>query len=215
MDRSVSRQGGPDCGQRFAVMRTAGPISFGWEIKRGKGTPVFRQVYLQIRLAMLSRRLRCGNENAIDARLAIGARRCAQLGGRRLRAASGRRICFGTEQARAPTFRRNCPTSNRLRRVARKRRGCGQAIDLAGEHGILRPSPPTRAPGASLRSMRPRAGRYQDDPDLEQTEPAHAGHDRPVHLGYSDPSGLIALRSAIRDHRGRCVPSDASRIRSS
>ena len=48
---------------------------FGWEIKRDKTAPVFRQVYLHIRLAILSRRLGAGTKlpstRALAAELAV------------------------------------------------------------------------------------------------------------------------------------------------
>jgi GntR family transcriptional regulator/MocR family aminotransferase len=173
---------------------------FGWVIKRETGTPVFRQLYLHIRLAILSRRLGAGTKlpstRALASELAI-ARTSVVAAYEQLLAegyASGKigsgtyisselpdATATGAGRARKPAATNKEPLSPRAQQFAA----------LA----------PVTAAGANLPFD---AGRALVD--VRTTQVWSRLNRRmlvsidPVHLGYSDPRGLIGLRTAICDH---------------
>ena len=174
---------------------------FGWEITRDKGTPVFRQLYLQIRLAILSRRLGAGTKlpstRALAAELAV-ARTSVVAAYEQLLAegyVSGRMGSGTYISSELPDATRDS------RRPTQKTCCCGEAIDFTAGTAICCSRARTAPHGANLPFD---AGRALVD--VRTTQIWSRLNRRmlvsidPVHLGYSDPRGLIELRTAICDH---------------
>ena len=173
---------------------------FGWVIKRNTGTPVFRQLYLHIRLAILSGRLgaetKLPSTRALASELAV-ARTSVVAAYEQLLAegyASGK-IGSGTYiSSELPDATATAVGRSRKPAAAEKPSlspRAQQFADLA----------PATAPGANLPFD---AGRALVD--VRTTQIWSRLNRRmlvsidPVHLGYSDPRGLIELRTAICDH---------------
>jgi GntR family transcriptional regulator / MocR family aminotransferase len=173
---------------------------FGWEIQRDNGTPVFRQVYLQIRLAILSRRLGPGTKlpstRALASELVV-ARTSVVAAYEQLLAegyVSGK-IGSGTYISSELSDAIETPARRPKKTAAREKPSISpQAQKFAAF------APPAAA-GANLPFD---AGRALVDPRTTQiwgklSKRVLVSID-PVHLGYSDPRGLIELRTAICDY---------------
>jgi GntR family transcriptional regulator/MocR family aminotransferase len=176
---------------------------FGWEIKRDKGTPVFRQVYLQIRLAILSRRLRAGTKLPSTRALAselIVARTSVVAAYEQLLAegyVSGR-IGSGTY------ISSELPDATETLAGRPKKPAAPEKQSISPQARQFAALAPTTTPGANLPFD---AGRALVDvrttqlwSKLSRRMLISIG---PIHLGYSDPRGLIELRtgSGHRDFR--------------
>lgn len=173
---------------------------FGWEIKRDKGTPVFRQVYLQIRLAILSRRLRAGTKLPSTRALAselIVARTSVVAAYEQLLAegyVSGR-IGSGTY------ISSELPDATETLAGRPKKPAAPEKQSISPQARQFAALAPTTTPGANLPFD---AGRALVDvrttqlwSKLSRRMLISIG---PIHLGYSDPRGLIELRTAICDY---------------
>lgn len=173
---------------------------FGWEIKRDSGTPVFRQVYLQIRLAILSGRLGAGTRLPSTRALAaeLGVARTSVVAAYEQLLAEGYvsgKIGSGTYiSSELPDATE--PLAGRARKPAAPQK---QAIPArAAQFAALAPST-TQAANLPFDAGRALV-------DVRSTQLWSRLNRRmlvsidPVHLGYSDPRGLIELRTAICDH---------------
>ena len=173
---------------------------FGWVIKRDTGTPVFRQLYLHIRLAILSGRLgaetKLPSTRALASELAV-ARTSVVAAYEQLLAegyASGK-IGSGTYiSSELPDATATAVGRSRKPAAAEKPSLSPRAQQFAA-------LAPATAPGANLPFD---AGRALVDVRTTQiwsrlSRRMLVSID-PVHLGYSDPRGLIELRTAICDH---------------
>jgi GntR family transcriptional regulator/MocR family aminotransferase len=173
---------------------------FGWDVKRDTDTPVFRQVYLQIRLAILSRRLGAGTKlpstRALASELAV-ARTSVVAAYEQLLAegyVSGR-IGSGTY------ISSELPDATDTPAGLPKKAATLQKQPISPRARQFAALAPTTAPGANLPFD---AGRALVDIRTTQiwsklNRRALVSID-PVHLGYSDPRGLIELRTVICDH---------------
>jgi GntR family transcriptional regulator/MocR family aminotransferase len=173
---------------------------FGWQISRDNGTPVFRQVYLHIRLAILSRRLGAGTKLPSTRALA------SELGVARTS------VVAAYEQLLAEGY------------VSGKT-GSGTYVSSELPDATETPAGRPGRPAASEKpSLPPRARQFAALAPMTAigaNQPFDAGRALvdirttqlwgklsrrmltsidPVHLGYSDPRGLIELRTAICDH---------------
>ena len=173
---------------------------FGWEITRGNGTPVFRQVYLQIRLAILSRRLGPGTKLPSTRALAaeLGVARTSVIAAYEQLLAEGYvsgKIGSGTyisselpDAIETPARRPKKPAAAEKPTISPRAR----------EFAALAPS---TAPVANLPFDGGRAL-----VDIRTTQIWSKLNKRvlvsidPVHLGYSDPRGLVEFRTAICDY---------------
>jgi GntR family transcriptional regulator / MocR family aminotransferase len=173
---------------------------FGWEITRGNGTPVFRQVYLQIRLAILSRRLGPGTKLPSTRALAaeLGVARTSVIAAYEQLLAEGYvsgKIGSGTyisselpDAIETPARRPKKPAAPEKPSISPRAR----------EFAALAPStaPATALPFDAGRAL----------VDVRTTQIWSKLNKRvlvsidPVHLGYSDPRGLIEFRTAICDY---------------
>jgi GntR family transcriptional regulator/MocR family aminotransferase len=173
---------------------------FGWAIKRDTGTPVFRQLYLHIRLAILSGRLGAGTKlpstRALASELAV-ARTSVVAAYEQLLAegyASGK-IGSGTY------ISSELPDAAATGAGRAKKPAVTNKESLSPRAQQFAALAPATAAGANLPFD---AGRALVD--VRTTQLWSRLNRRmlvsidPVHLGYSDPRGLIELRSAICDH---------------
>ncbi len=173
---------------------------FGWAIKRGKGMPVFRQLYLQIRLAILSGRLGAGTKlpstRALASELTV-ARTSVVAAYEQLLAegyVSGK-IGSGTY------ISSELPDATATAADRFKRPADAEKPSLSARAQQFATLAPATAPGGNLPFD---AGRALVDIRTTQlwgklSRRMLVSID-PVHLGYSDPRGLIELRTAICDH---------------
>lgn len=199
MSRTASSAGNP---MRATVHGSANGWAdlFGWEIKRDTAMPVFRQIYLQIRLAILSQRLGAGTKlpstRVLASEFAV-ARTSVVAAYEQLlaegyvcgRTGSGTYISLGLPEAtETPAGRPRKPATPEQQSLSPRAQ---QFAALA----------PITTPGANQPFD---AGRALVDIRTTQlwsklSRRVLTSID-PVHLGYSDPSGLIELRTAICDH---------------
>ena len=173
---------------------------FGWEIKRDNGMPVFRQVYLQIRLAILSRRLGAGTKlpstRALASELAVA--RTSVVAAYEQLLAEG----YVSGKTGSGTYiSSELPDATATPAGRPKRPAAPEKPSISPRAQQFAALAPATAPGANLPFD---AGRALVD--VRTTQLWSRLNRRmlvsidPVHLGYSDPRGLIGLRSAICDH---------------
>jgi GntR family transcriptional regulator / MocR family aminotransferase len=187
---------------------------FGWEVQRRNDTPIFRQLYLQIRSAILSRRLSSGTKlpstRALAVELAV-ARTSVIAAYEQLLAegyVSGK-IGSGTYVSSELLDLIETGTSQRKRSVLPR-----QQLLSRQAQAFAALAPPT-----TLRTDLPfDAGRTLVDSRTTQIWGKLSRRAlvsiNPIHLGYSDPRGLVELRSAICEylHATRAVECEPDQV---
>jgi GntR family transcriptional regulator / MocR family aminotransferase len=199
---------------RRAIRKRGWADLFPWEVARGSGAPLFRQIYLQLRSAVLTGRLRPG------VRLPSTRALAAQLGVSRTSAVSAyeQLLAEGVLSGRvgSGTFvSEDLPQAPAAGRIAPPRAAPARAAPLtpqarkAGEFVRLYPRADTEpfARGRCLMDARSlEAWRKLTHRALR----TFGG----THLGYSDPRGLPHLREAICGYlrAARAVRCDPDQI---
>jgi GntR family transcriptional regulator/MocR family aminotransferase len=209
--KAVSRRGR----RRRAVRRSGWAELTGWHVERADATPLFRQIYGQIRAAILASRLQPGvklpSTRALAAELGVARASVVQAYEQLL--AEG----YATGRIGAGTFiSSDLPTAPD---------GAPRAKRIPGN------GPPRRAPYAPARSFPHYAAAMVDG----EARPFNTGRlladartidiwrrltqrafrtFGPAHLGYSDARGLAELRQAIADYlpAARAVRCDPDQI---
>jgi GntR family transcriptional regulator/MocR family aminotransferase len=180
-------------------MRRQGWAEFhDWRIERDAATPLFRQVYLQLRGAILAQRLKPGGKlpSTRDLARELGLARASIVAAYEQLLAEG----FVTGRTGAGTF---------------------VAADLPEPVEGARQRAATRAHKASSTRTTPTPGGYYDATVQGDARPFNTGRALldartvevwrrltqqslrsfdPIHLGYSDPRGLPELREQIADY---------------
>jgi GntR family transcriptional regulator / MocR family aminotransferase len=184
---------------------------YAWQVERDNGTPLFRQVYLEIRSAILSRRLLPGTKLPSTRALAsrLGMARASVVSAYEQLLAEGYlsgKVGSGTYISsdlpepieRRPRARTHTALARPPRLPARVK--ALEALVASTAESDPRPFNPGRC---SVDARTLEAWRV-----LSRQAVRALG---PVHLGYSDARGLIELRTAICDYLGaaravRCTP---------
>ena len=171
---------------------------FGWEVQRRDDTPIFRQLYLQIRGAILLRRLspaaRLPSTRALARELAI-ARTSVIAAYEQLMAegyVSGR-IGSGTYVSS------ELPDGIEAGPLRRKTSAVAQALPRQVQAFAALAPPPTLGADRPFDAGRTLVDARTSAIWAKLSRRALASID-PVHLGYSDPRGLAGLRSTICDY---------------
>jgi GntR family transcriptional regulator / MocR family aminotransferase len=184
---------------------------YAWQVDRGSGTPLFRQVYLEIRGAILARRLAPGTKLPSTRRLAarLGMARASVVSAYEQLLAEGYlagKVGSGTYIAP------DLPEAVERRDLARARPPLARPPRLPARVKALEALVPSTAE-ADPRPFNP--GRCSVDARTLEAWRAISGQAvrslGPAHLGYSDARGLIELRTAIAEYLAaaravRCAP---------
>ena len=177
---------------------------YAWQVERASGTPLFRQLYLQIRQAILAQRLRAGarlpSTRALAAHLSLS--RASVVSAYEQLLAEG----YITGKVGAGTYI-SADLPEAIDGATRRPKARPRALPAPVEDFILSLQQSDERPFNTGRSR----------VDARTTEAWRRLSQRtcraldPVHLGYSDPRGLPELRAVIADYLRaaravRCAP---------